>query len=171
MKKLNEKIRLRQPTIEDGPKLWQLVADCGTLDQNSTYAYLLLCKDFSNTCLVAEAGDSLVGFVTGYRPPNSPDTLFVWQIGVSAEARGHGLAKRLLTELIQGDACRDASFIETTISPSNTASRALFNSFARQLGVELVEQPCFGEELFPQGNHEPEHLFRIGPIPSAARCA
>jgi L-2,4-diaminobutyric acid acetyltransferase len=164
-------IRFRSPTVEDGPALWQLVIDAGTLDRNSTYTYLLLCRDFRETSIVAERAEQggsqeqeLVGFVTGYRLPAQPDTLFVWQVGVAKQARGEGLASRLLDGLLCSPGCRDVRFLETTVTPSNEASRALFGSLARRLDADLVESEGFAASLFPEGGHEPEPRLRIGPF-------
>ncbi|HKK53039.1 MAG TPA: diaminobutyrate acetyltransferase, partial [Myxococcota bacterium] len=101
-------ILFRSPRVEDGPALWKLIIDVGALDRNSSYTYLLLCRDFSETCIVAERNGSLVGCVTGYLLPAQADTLFVWQVGVSSEARGQGLASRLLDGLLRSEGCRDA---------------------------------------------------------------
>ncbi|MGD9000722.1 MAG: diaminobutyrate acetyltransferase [Granulosicoccaceae bacterium] len=159
-----EDINFRPPTIEDGTPIWQLVRDSGVLDVNSTYCYLILCKHFSDTCCVAEVNGEIVGFVTGYLPPGREDTLFIWQVGVSPAMRGHGLATRLLQQLLQRDICHSVRFVEATVGPSNEASRALFASLAKRLDAKLSEQPCFDTTLFPSGDHEPENLLHIGPF-------
>lgn len=164
MEKQLTEIIFRKPKIKDGSLIWKLVQDCGTLDVNSTYTYLLLCKYFADTCMVAELKGELVGFVTGYFPPTSDETLFLWQIGVKDSWRGCGIAKRLVMELIQTEACHHISFLEVTIGTSNLASRALFQSLAKKLNTEISQQPCFEKAFFPEGNHEAEDLFRIGPL-------
>lgn len=160
----DETLRYRNPTLQDGPGVWSLVKNSGVLDVNSSYCYLLLCQDFSDTCIVAEMGGEVVGFVTGYKPPARKGVLFVWQIGVDSRVRGRGVASALLDSLLSQQVCRDVSYIETTISPSNTPSRALFQSLARRLDVPIVERDGFSEKLFPEGAHEPECLFRLGPL-------
>ncbi len=166
-------IGFRRPTIEDGPQIWRLIGDVGTLDRNSPYCYLLLCSHFADTCVVAESGGNLAGFVSAYRLPDKEAILFVWQIGVAAAVRGQGLAGRLLLELLHRDACHGVRFIEITVSPSNTPSRALIHSLARRLGAEIKETGGFGKQLFPEKGHESEPLFSIGPfdIQQAERAA
>ncbi|ADJ28463.1 diaminobutyrate acetyltransferase [Nitrosococcus watsonii] len=155
----------RHPTIQDAPKIWQLVKDSGTLDLNSTYCYLILCKHFMDTCLVAGNNDEILAFVTGYRLPAAPHSLFIWQIAVSPQARGQGLALSMLKELLRRNAdYNKITSLETTVSPSNTASRALFAALARELNTELIETPGFEEPLFPAGNHEAEPFLRLGPF-------
>ena len=163
---------LRQPTIEDAADLWQLVADSGTLDRNSVYLYLLLCHDFADTCVVAERAGKVVGFVSAYRLPSDPTVLFVWQIGVDVSARRQGLALRMLGHLIRqfvhaGVSKDSIRFVEATVSPSNVASRQLFESLARGVGAPLQDIDGFSESLFPSGNHEAEPRIRIGPIKTA----
>jgi diaminobutyrate acetyltransferase len=86
-----QEFTLRSPTVDDGAAIWQLVRETGVLDENSAYAYLLLCRDFARTSLVAERDSQLAGFVTAYRPPQRLQMLFVWQISVSQSARRQGL--------------------------------------------------------------------------------
>jgi L-2,4-diaminobutyric acid acetyltransferase len=162
---------IRAPRTEDGAGIWKLVRDSGVLDLNSAYLYLLLCKDFADTCRVAETEGRLVGFVTAYRPPGRPEVLFVWQIGVAVSQRGQGLGGRLLRALAGADACRGVSALETTISPSNAPSRGLFESLARRLDARISEEPCFEEEIFPEEGHEAEPLLRIGPFTEERRAA
>ncbi|MGD2132292.1 MAG: diaminobutyrate acetyltransferase [Maricaulaceae bacterium] len=164
-------IQLRRPTANDGSAVWELVREVGVLDTNSTYAYLLLCRDFADTCVVAERDGALVGFVTGYRPPKEQDVIFVWQVGVAKQARGRGLASDLLDHLLASEGCRGVRFLETTVSPSNAASRALFEALARRLDTELVESRGFPVDMFPGSGHEAEPRLRIGPFDPAQLSA
>jgi L-2,4-diaminobutyric acid acetyltransferase len=165
---MSTELRLRTARVEDGAEVWRLVRDSGGLDLNSSYAYLLVCDRFGDTCLLAETGDALAGFVMAFRPPRDPDVIFVWQIGVAASARGLGVGRKLLLGLLELDACRGVRFLETTITPSNEGSEALFRSFARHAGAETVEvSGGYPTALFPDGK-ETERLFRIGPLKSAA---
>lgn len=163
--------RLRRPTAADGPALHSLVAACPPLDLNSAYAYLLICQDFASTSIVATAPDgSLAGAVTGYRPPHRPDALFIWQVAVHPDWRGCRLARRMLDAILDRECNQDAIWLETTVSPDNTASRALFASLARSRGLGHAEAPLFGEDLLGP-DHEPEWLHRIGPMTPALQEA
>lgn len=154
----------RHPRVVDGLAVWRLVKEAGTLDLNSTYAYLMVCRDFSDTCILAERAGRLAGFVIGYKPPAKPDTVFVWQVGVAPDARGLGLGSRVLDRLLASEACANVRFLETNVTPSNRPSRALFGSLARRLVAPLEEHEGFESELFPDPTHEPERLLRIGPF-------
>ena len=169
---MNEKktddFHFRHPTIADGAAIWQLVIDAGTLDQNSSYLYLLLCRNFANSCAVAERDGKLVGFVTGLRSTERPDVWFLWQIGVAPSARGQGLAGRLAHFVLDALMPQGVRFLETTVTASNEASRALFAGIARRLNTELHESELFTTELFPGTDHEAEPLLRIGPFDTAS---
>ena len=160
-------VKLRQPTDGDGHSLHQLVARCQPLDTNSVYCNLLQCTDFADTAIAAENADgNLVGFISGYRPPARPDTLFVWQVAVDSSMRGQGLALRMLLALTaRVAAASGVRFIETTISPDNAASQALFLKAFNQLGISHTTSVLFSSAQHFAGLHEDEVLYRAGPLP------
>ncbi|KQX81817.1 MULTISPECIES: diaminobutyrate acetyltransferase [unclassified Streptomyces] len=159
-------LRIDSPSVEDGAALWRLAKESGTLDLNSSYSYLLWCRDFAATSAVARAENGEpVGFVTGYVRPEDPRTLLVWQVAVDAAHRGRGLAAALLDGLTARVAAeRPLTAVETTITPGNTASERLFTSFADRHGATVTREVLFGAGLFPDGPHDPEVLYRIGPL-------
>ena len=152
----------REPVLADGAQMWRIARDSQVLDLNSSYSYLLWCRDFARTSVVATVDGGVGGFVTGYIPPARPDTVMVWQVAVDAEHRGHRLARRMLDALADGLADRSVCRMETTITPDNEPSARLFASFAEARGAALEREPVFPAELFPDG-HDTEVLFRIGP--------
>jgi L-2,4-diaminobutyric acid acetyltransferase len=164
---LPETPRIERPTVADGAALWRLAKDSGTLDVNSSYSYLLWCRDFAGTSAVARDADGRpVGFVTAYMRPERPGTLLVWQVAVDAAHRGRGLAARLLDGLTARVAAEHGlSAVETTITPGNTASERLFTSYARRHGAPVEREVLFETGQFPDGPHDPEVLHRIGPFP------
>ncbi|MYQ44036.1 diaminobutyrate acetyltransferase [Streptomyces sp. SID4985] len=155
-----------RPAVTDGAALWRLAKESKTLDLNSSYSYLLWCRDFAGTSAVARDADGEpVGFVTGYVRPDRPHTLLVWQVAVDGAQRGRGIAAALLDGLTARLAAeRGITGVETTITPGNTASERLFTSFAARHGVEPERETLFPAELFPDGPHDPEVLYRIGPL-------
>jgi L-2,4-diaminobutyric acid acetyltransferase len=163
---LPETPRIERPAVADGAALWRLAKGSGTLDLNSSYSYLLWCRDFAATSAVARgAGGEPVGFVTGYVRPGQPHTLLVWQVAVDAAHRGRGLAARLLDGLTARVAAeRGLTTVETTITPGNTASERLFTSYAARHGATVEREVLFQAEQFPDGPHDPEVLYRIGPL-------
>lgn len=159
-----------RPRVTDGATLWRIARDSKVLDLNSSYAYLLWCRDFAATSAVARsASGEAVGFVTGYVRPDRPGTLLIWQVAVDEAYRGRGLAATLLDGLVARTVAEQAlTTLETTISPDNIPSQRLFTSFAERHGADLERETLFDAGLFPDGPHEPEVLYRIGPL-SAAR--
>ena len=166
-------LTFRTPTIQDGKVMWRLAQESDGLEINSAYSYLLVCRHFADTCVIAEVEGQPVGFISAHRPPNDPKVVFVWQIGVSAKHHGKGIGGWMLDTLVRLPGCRDVRFLEATVTPSNTASKAVFRGLARHLEVECAESDCFDVDMFPlnahesdglSGAHEPERLFRIGPF-------
>lgn len=155
---------MASPRVRDGADIHRLVANCGPLDLNSTYAYLLLCRHFGDTCVRAEHEERTVGFVSAYRLPETAEVIFVWQVAVSAEMRGQGLALRMLHELLSRPALASCRYLETTVAPSNKASLKLFYRLACDLGAPVAQQAMFEEADFGDEHHECETLVRIGPF-------
>ncbi|MGV0625221.1 diaminobutyrate acetyltransferase [Mycolicibacter minnesotensis] len=156
-------ITLRTPTVDDGPALWQMAVDSATLDVNAPYAYLLWCRDFAATSVIAEVDGQPGGFVTGYRRPDQPQTLMIWQVAVNTAHRGAGLAGRMLDHLATVHIGQGVTHLETSITPDNDASRRLFGAFSRRWRATLDCSELFGANLFPE-SHLAEELFRIGPL-------
>ncbi len=161
----NTSVDLRKPTTHDGSDLWRLVRETGVLDLNSPYAYFLLGEHFAETSVVAATDRELVGFVSAYIPPQEPNSIFVWQVGVAASMRQQGLALEMLLAILRREACKNIRTLKTTITPSNTASRSLFSSLAKRVNGSLQEQPEYLRSAwFPGNGHEAEALFTINPI-------
>lgn len=156
-------VLLREPRMLDGGGMWRVARDSGELDLNSSYAYLLFCRDFAATCRVAVAGDTVVGFVLAYCRPAYPARLFVWQVAVDERYRGQNVAGRLLDGIV--DSAAGIRTLETTITEENAASQRLFVKFAERHGARLDVQPLFHSEAFPD-DHDTESLYVISDIRS-----
>ncbi|MEV6741883.1 diaminobutyrate acetyltransferase [Streptomyces sp. NPDC051104] len=168
---VSEGLRIDRPEVADGAALWRIAKDSEALDLNSSYSYLLWCRDFAGTSAVvrAEPGGRPVGFLTAYLRPERPHTLLVWQVAVDAAYRGRGLAARLLDAVAARVAAEHGvTGIETTITPGNSASERLFTSFAARHGATVEREVLFETRQFPDGPHDPEVLYRIGPFKHTA---
>lgn len=159
-------IVLRKPEDVDGFEVHSLIASCPPLDTNSMYCNLLQCTHFSNTSVLAvdESTQEVLGFISGYIKPADSNTLFIWQVAVSEKARGQGLAKKMLVNIINRNAQNQLSYLETTITDNNPGSWALFGSVAKELQTELARSEFFTKDLHFQGVHDTENLVRIGPF-------
>ena len=68
-----DRLKLRKPGLDDGARISALIESCKPLDTNSTYCYILLCRDFADTCVVAEESGEIIAFY-----PSSKITNKVW---------------------------------------------------------------------------------------------
>lgn len=156
----------RMPRVEDARLISLLVAASPLLDTNSAYCNLLQCSDFAETCVLAERDGAVIGWISAYRPPSTPERLFIWQIVVDAAARGEGLAGRMLDALLARPAVAGATMLTTTITADNAASWRLFAAFARRHGAELTKAPRFERDAHFGGAHDTEWEARIAPLPT-----
>ncbi len=147
------------PDIKEVYKL--LLANRPYVGLNSRYTYFLLAKDFSDTCVVAEEGNKIVAFSSGYLPKERPDTFFNWEVVVNQDYRGNCLQKRMFLHQIKAS---NAKYFEGTVNPSNEVSKRNFYELAKLLNTQCKENLLFSEEDFENDGHEPEVLYRIGPI-------
>ncbi len=155
-------VGLRVPRLEDGAAMWRIAADSKVLDVNTSYSYLLWCRDFAASSIVATVDGAVGGYVTGYLRQEQPDTVMVWQVAVDEEHRGRGLAGRMLDGLVDRLRDRGVCRMEATVTADNQASIRLFESFAKGRGTTIECTEGFRAELFPDG-HDAEDLYRIGP--------
>lgn len=157
----------RKPSKDDGAAVWELVKKTGVLDLNSSYSYLMWCEIFSETSIVAEREGETVGFISGFIHPDTPNTLFIWQVAVNESERGKGLATKMLFQLLNRESANDVEYVEATVSPSNIPSQHLFMGLAKKLDTECVMSKYFLSIDFPRTGHEDEVLYKIGPINKA----
>lgn len=158
---------LTVPDIRHGAAVTDLIARCPPLDPNSAYCNLLQCLHFAGTSIVAlDDADEVVGFVSAYRLPDSPQVLFVWQVAVAPAWRGSGLARAMVLGILRRPACAGVSWLETSITRSNRASWSFFKKLADCLGcpMEGGSQVLFDRQLHFHGQHDSELQVRLGPF-------
>jgi len=159
---------LRPPTPNDGASVFRLIGRCPPLDTNSMYCNLLQCTHFAGTSVTAvhtdDTKEELVGFISAYLIPEREDTLFIWQVAVDERARGSGLAGNMLQHILDRQLCSQITHLETTITESNKASWALFESLANKLETRLQKSTMFDRDKHLAGEHDTEFLARIGPF-------
>lgn len=149
----------------DGKEMYRVVRESKTLDVNSEYSYLLWSKYFKETSIIALDGDQVIGFITGFIPPEQKNTLFIWQVAVDESYRGYGLGTRLIKQLFQRvNESKPIEYIDATVTPSNEPSINLFKGIANKFHTSCEITEGFTKEQFTDIDHEEERLFRIGPI-------
>lgn len=159
-----ESILLRPPRLEDGMDVYLLINICPPLDINSSYCNLLQCSHFADTSVVAERSGEIVGFISGHLKPQSPETLFIWQVAVAPQARGIGLAFQMLEHILARPQCHTVNHLETTITKDNRPSWGLFKRLAQKHQAELQSSVWMDKDTHFAGQHDSEHLVRIGPF-------
>ncbi|MDX2421319.1 MAG: diaminobutyrate acetyltransferase [Amphritea sp.] len=157
-------VTLRKPRAVDGDPVNTLISHIPELDSNSCYCNLLQCSHFSDTSVLAESDGEVVGFVSGYQQPKDPSVLFIWQVAIAPEARGMGLASKMLQTLVARKTAVSVTHIETTITADNRASWALFNRLADDCGAALERSLIFDRKDHFNDKHDSEFLARIGPL-------
>ncbi|MFC0331399.1 diaminobutyrate acetyltransferase [Paenibacillus sepulcri] len=156
---------MNKPSASDGKQVWQLVKDAGTLDLNSVYSYIMLCDVFRDTCVIAVQEERIVGFMSAYKRPDQPDTLFIWQAVVGSAWQGNGLGKKMLRELLSREENGPIRFVEATIGPDNMASQRMLMGLGEENGGQCHITEYYPAAYFPEeSDHEPELLFRVGPF-------
>ena len=154
--------RIRNVVSQDIKEVYSLLtANRPYVGLNSRYTYFLLAKDFSDTCVVAEHKGKIVGFSSGYISPVKKDTFFSWEAVVHKDYRGNNLQKRMLLRQIE---ITRVKYFEGTVNPSNEASKRSFRGLAQLLETKCEERLLFSEDDFENDGHEPEILYRVGPI-------
>ena len=114
---------------------------------------------------MAEWDGSIVGWVSGYRPPSEPDSFFVWQVAVAPAARGARLAHRMIDALLDRPATRGITHLITTVTANNRPSWALFEGLARKWRTPLTKNALFERDAHFAGANDTEWQARIGPLP------
>ncbi|MFT5118664.1 MAG: L-2,4-diaminobutyric acid acetyltransferase [Kiritimatiellia bacterium] len=108
--------------------------------------------------------DEVAGFISGYIIPERPDTLFIWQVAVAEQARGLGLASRMLAGILARPGQKNVSYLETTITEDNKPSWALFKRLAKTLSADFNSSQWMDKEAHFEGLNDSESLVRIGPF-------
>jgi len=124
-----------------------------------------LVSRFADSSLVAETEGALIGFVGGYRTPEPPHAVLLWQIDVDPAYRRQGVGNALLHALIRCPGCADAEYLEASVRSSDVACKRLIEGFARELST-TCEATFDTSEMLSSSGGDVEELLRVGPIHS-----
>src|SRR5690625_6912899 len=75
----------------------------------------MYCEIFAETSIVAERDGETVGFISGFIHPDTPNTLFIWQVAVNQSERGQGLGTKMLFQLLNRDYREPVQYLEATV--------------------------------------------------------
>jgi len=161
----SQQLFFQKPNSMMGYRVNQLVNACPPLDTNSVYCNIIQCDHFADTSVAVTQKDELVGFISGHIKPSQTTTLFIWQVAVSEKARGQNLGVRMMREILARPSCTKVNYLETTVTPENYASTAMFKKLCEELHAgELAINQSYTRDTHFNGEHETEKLFRIGPF-------
>lgn len=121
-----------------------------------------------NTTRVVHHEGEVAAFISGYIRPDAPDTLMIWQQVISPAFRGTGLGIELLQAvadpLIRNSAIQ---FVEATVSAVPSPPARTLEKLGASHGAPLNSTELFPSSMFPDPEHDPEILVRVGPIDTA----
>ncbi|NBX65954.1 MAG: GNAT family N-acetyltransferase [Proteobacteria bacterium] len=157
------KIVYRHAKADDAFGLWHLVKkinkESGGLDIYALSNYQRLCRDFSETCTIAEIDGQIVGFATGYRMPDQDRKgVFLWQTGVHPNYGGKGIATVLENMII--DAVKP-DYLNFSVEASNGAANKTAAKKAQYMGVPFANPSAIPTEVLG-GGHEAEVIYYVG---------
>lgn len=160
-------LTIRPPSSFDGASVYRLITQSPPLDVNSLYCNLLQCTHFTDTSVIALHYEETMGFMSAYILPKDENTLFIWQVAVSKQARGLGLASAMLNSILDRPYCEKITHLETTITESNHASWALFKSLTKNRKAKLEKSTLFDRDAHLNGEYDTEYLVRISLYPAS----
>src|SRR3546814_19682042 len=128
--------------------MWALAKRSG-LDLNSPYAYVMWGDYHAATSVVATLDDAVVGYITGFRVPDAPGRVFVWQIAVDEHQRGHGIGGRMRDEMVRR---AGAEAIEATVTPETATPAAPLRAPGARHGPTDAAAPPSHEPPLTKGH-------------------
>lgn len=152
---------LRPPELEDSARIAALPGGFTSHGISSLRESLMSHDGFRDTSVLAEQDGVLTGFVSAYRLPNDPQTLFVWHVDVAEEARGAGLASLMMGHLMRFPACEGVTRIQTAIRPTDESAWTLFRRFACWQRSCMEVQPFITQALTSLTRHDAELMVTI----------
>jgi L-2,4-diaminobutyric acid acetyltransferase len=158
-----DRVVFRRPVSADARAVWEMVRASDELDDNSEYYYMIWFRDFSRTSMVAELDGEVIGFLSGYRRPERPDTYFVWQEAVRPRHGIPFLGVKLFDHAVEQELLTGARYVEATVSEANTPIVMVLKRFAKRWNADVDKSVLFSGADFGDGHHE-ETLYRIGPV-------
>lgn len=152
---------LRAPKSEDASRITDLTEDLASGEAYATQGELMNNSAFRDTSVVAELDGEIVGFVSAYRLPYDPQTLFVWHADVAEAAQDRGFTSLMLGHLIRQEACVGVTRVQTMITSMDERAWTLFRQFARWQRSHMKIQSFITQALTLFTRHETDHLVTI----------
>ena len=90
-------ITLRNAAGSDAGLLRHMARSCPPLDLHTSYTYWVAAEYFGSGSYILEDDGICAGYIMTVQ---TPETIFVWQIGILPEYRGRGLSRRLIDRVL-----------------------------------------------------------------------
>jgi L-2,4-diaminobutyric acid acetyltransferase len=118
----------------------RFVSRCPPLDLHSAFTYWVLCAYFSDSCLIMEGDEGVIGFASGVPASSERGLFYFWQIGVAPDCRGKGYATALIERMAEMALRGGCHTLQVSIAPDNAASLGAFARFAQGHGLGMKKK-------------------------------
>ena len=129
-------LTVRSAAAGDAALLRDLARRCYPLDVHTPYTYWVVGRFFGRGCFLLEHAGEAVGYIMTV---DTPECLFVWQIGLLEPWRAQGHSQILIGAAAEY-AAQLGKEIQLSIAPENKASYGAFAAYCRDHGMTL--EPC-----------------------------
>ena len=129
------KITIRNVEKTDNALLRHLAKQCPALDLHTQYTYWVNTYYFNKSSFILEDDGKPIGYIMAL---NTPDVIFIWQIGIIKEYRGKGLSYKLISAVMEYAKSINKP-IEVTIASNNKSSFNAFKSAALKQNLKMIK--------------------------------
>ena len=129
------KITIRNVQKTDNALLRHLAKQCPSLDLHTQYTYWATAYYFNKSSFILEDDGKPIGYIMAL---NTPDVIFIWQIGIVKEYRGKGLSCELISAVMEYAKSINKP-IEVTIASNNKSSFNAFKSATLKQNLKMIK--------------------------------
>ncbi len=112
--------------LKDYREIHDLIGSLDGLVQHPVHFYNIMMRYFGDSFFVVKRNGTIAGVVWGFVSQADPSVFFLWQIGVSEQHRGSGIAPSLVARLIEHARERGCKKMHVTAETGNIPSWKLF---------------------------------------------
>lgn len=133
-------MKIRAMEARDISDIRELIDICKPLDLHTPFTYWILSEYFSNTCLVLEDHNDIVGYAGGVKSSSMEGVFYLWQIGLLPEYRGKGCFAMLLDSIIYEVRSLSCHALEFSVLSDNYQSINAFSKYAKIKGLPIEKR-------------------------------
>ncbi len=151
-------MELRKASFDDYIKLYELIGEIEGIVQHPTHFYKIMITYFGNSIPIVSLNGRIVGFLLGFVSQTDPDEFFIWQLGVSPQHRGKGIAGKIMDYTLSIATESGCRRITATVETTNKPSQLLFESS----GFSIVTNNRLGEVIEEHGKLAIKNYYASG---------